>query len=78
MVHPDHQGHGCGVAIMREAERLGRKIGWDALHVTVRGGLGLEKFYSRLGYKEVGRLPEALRVAPGDNRDEILMWLPLV
>jgi hypothetical protein len=30
-----------------------------------------------LGYREVGRLPGALRVAPGDDRDEVLMWLPL-
>ena len=77
MVHPDRQGYGYGLALMREAERIGRRIGCDALHVTVRGGLGLEEFYKRLGYREVGRLPGALRVGPGDDRDEILMWLPL-
>ncbi|MFC8846352.1 MULTISPECIES: GNAT family N-acetyltransferase [unclassified Micromonospora] len=77
MVHPDAQGRGYGAALMREAERLGRKLGRAALHVTVRGGLGLERFYARLGYREVGRLPGALRVAPGDDRDEILMWLDL-
>ncbi|RGC69820.1 Acetyltransferase [Micromonospora sp. MW-13] len=77
MVHPDTQGRGHGLALMREAERLGRKLGREALHVTVRGGLGLERFYTRLGYREVGRLPGALRVAPGDDRDEILMWLDL-
>ncbi|MCX4474083.1 GNAT family N-acetyltransferase [Micromonospora sp. NBC_01655] len=77
MVHPDTQGRGYGAALMREAERLGRKMGREALHVTVRGGLGLERFYVRLGYREVGRLPGALRVAPGDDRDEVLMWLDL-
>lgn len=77
MVHPDLQGTGNGVALMAEAERLGRKLGLAALHVTVRGGLGLERFYQRCGYREVGRLPGALRLAPGDDRDEILMWLPL-
>lgn len=77
MVHPECQGRGYGAALMREAERLARRLGWAALHVTVRGGLGLERFYTGLGYKEVGRLPGALRVAPGDDRDEILMWLPL-
>ncbi|MDI5939992.1 MULTISPECIES: GNAT family N-acetyltransferase [unclassified Micromonospora] len=77
MVHPGTQGRGYGSALMREAERLGRKLGREALHVTVRGGLGLERFYTRLGYREVGRLPGALRVAPGDDRDEILMWLDL-
>jgi GNAT superfamily N-acetyltransferase len=77
MVHPDRQRHGYGTALMREAERLGREIGREALHVTVRGGHGLEEFYRRCGYREVGRLPGALRVAPGDDREEILMWLPL-
>ncbi|WP_320065055.1 GNAT family N-acetyltransferase [Micromonospora sp. RTGN7] len=77
MVHPDTQGLGYGSALMREAERLGRTAGWEALHVTVRSGLGLERFYARLGYREVGRLPGALRVAPGDDRDEVLMWLDL-
>lgn len=77
MVHPRHQGRGHGTALMREAERLARTMGWQALHVTVRGGLGLEEFYKRCGYREVGRLPGALRVAEGDDRDEVLMWLPL-
>ncbi|WP_433390627.1 N-acetyltransferase family protein [Micromonospora sp. KLBMP9576] len=77
MVHPDAQGHGYGAALMREAERLGRTMGREALHVTVRDGLGLDRFYRRLGYREIGRLPGALRVAPGDDRDEILMWLDL-
>jgi GNAT superfamily N-acetyltransferase len=74
MVHPDAQGRGHGQALMREAARRAPELGWRALHVTVRGGLGLERFYRRLGYREVGRLPGALRVAPGDDRDEILMW----
>jgi GNAT superfamily N-acetyltransferase len=78
MVHPGCQGRGFGVALMREAERVARQLGREALHVTVRGGLGLERFYAGLGYKEVGRLPGALRVGPGDDRDETLMWLPLL
>ncbi len=77
MVHPDTQGAGYGSALMREAARLGRELGHEALHVTVRDGLGLDGFYGRLGYREIGRLPGALRVAPGDDRDEILMWLDL-
>ncbi|WP_329107929.1 GNAT family N-acetyltransferase [Micromonospora sp. NBC_01699] len=78
MVHPDRQGGGHGAALLAEAERIGRKLGLEALQVTVRGGLHLERFYQRCGYREVGRLPGALRLAPGDDRDEILMWLPLL
>ncbi|MEV1331086.1 GNAT family N-acetyltransferase [Micromonospora costi] len=77
MVHPDTQGKGYGLALMREAERVAREMGLAALHVTLRDGLGLDHFYRRLGYREIGRLPGALRVAPGDDRDEVLMWLDL-
>jgi GNAT superfamily N-acetyltransferase len=77
MVAPDSQGKGYGAAIMREGERVARGMGWEGLHLTVRDGHGVERFYGSLGYTEIGRLPGTLRVAPGDDRDEILMWLPL-
>lgn len=77
MVAPDTQGRGYGAALMREAADLGRKLGLAGLAVTVRAGAGTEAFYERLGYREVGRIPGALRVAPGDDRDEIHMWLAL-
>ena len=78
MVAPDAQGRGYGAALMRQAAAVGRELGLTALQVTVRGGHGIEGFYARLDYREVGRLPGALRVAPDDDRDEILMWLSLV
>ncbi|MEV4346894.1 GNAT family N-acetyltransferase [Actinoplanes sp. NPDC049596] len=78
MVTPKSQGRGYGAALMRAAEALGRDMGLEALQVTVRGGLGIEGFYERLGYREVGRIPGALRLAPGDDRDETYMWLGLV
>jgi hypothetical protein len=37
--------------------------------------MGLEHFYARLGWREIGRCPATLRLAPGDDRDEILMVL---
>jgi hypothetical protein len=54
-----------------------RRHGWEFVHLTVRGGTGTEAFYRGLGYREVGRIPAALRVAPGDDRDEISMVRPL-
>lgn len=77
MVTPGSQGRGYGAALMRAAEALGREMGLAGLQVTVRAGAGTENFYRRLGYREVGRLPGALRVGPADDRDEILMWLDL-
>jgi GNAT superfamily N-acetyltransferase len=77
MVAPGSQGRGYGAALMREAAEAGRKLGLVGLEVTVRAGLGTEDFYTKLGYDEVGRLPGVIRVAAGDDRDEIIMWLPL-
>jgi len=77
MVAPGSQGKGYGAALMEEAARFGRRLGLAGFEVSVRAGHGTERFYEKLGYREVGRLPGALRVAPGDDRDEILMWLPL-
>jgi len=70
VVAPGRQGRGYGLALMSEAERVGRSMGLAALQVTVRDGHGLPAFYRRCGYREVGRLPGALRVADGDDRDE--------
>ncbi|MFD8596419.1 GNAT family N-acetyltransferase [Kitasatospora sp. NPDC059646] len=77
MVHPDFQGLGYGAELLAEAERVARDWGLDGLRLTLRGGHGLEKFYGRSGYVEVGRVPGAIRVAPGDDRDDVTMWLDL-
>jgi GNAT superfamily N-acetyltransferase len=77
MVDPAAQGRGHGRALMREVERRGRALGLQGLRLTCRGGLGLERFYASVGYKEVGRVPSAIRVAPGDDRDDVTMWLTL-
>ncbi|WP_329089743.1 GNAT family N-acetyltransferase [Streptosporangium sp. NBC_01469] len=73
MVDPKHQGRGYGTRLMRAAADAASALGVEALHLTVRGGTGTEGFYSRLGYIEVGRIPRAIRLAPGDDRDEIYM-----
>jgi histone acetyltransferase (RNA polymerase elongator complex component) len=69
-----HRGTGCGAALVREAQRLARdELGLEELHIEVRAGQGLEEFYLRMGYEVVGRWPGALRLSPGDTRDEVLM-----
>jgi GNAT superfamily N-acetyltransferase len=78
MVHPRHQGKGYGRDLLAAAEDAARGFtGIEAIRLTCRGGLGLERFYGSCGYKEVGRVPGAIRVAPGDDRDDIFMLLPL-
>jgi GNAT superfamily N-acetyltransferase len=78
MVHPRHQGKGYGRDLLAAAEDAARGFdGIEAIRLTCRGGLGLERFYASCGYKEVGRVPGAIRVAPHDDRDDVLMLLPL-
>ncbi|MBP0451329.1 MULTISPECIES: GNAT family N-acetyltransferase [unclassified Kitasatospora] len=77
MVHPDFQGRGYGAELMAEAARVARAWGLESLRLTLRGGLGLEAFYGRCGWTEAGRVPAAIRVAPGDDRDDVTMWLDL-
>jgi GNAT superfamily N-acetyltransferase len=78
MVHPSHQGRGYGRALMAAAEAAARTLpGVEAIRLTCRGGTGADRFYARCGYKEVGRVPAAIRVAPGDDRDDVIMLLPL-
>lgn len=72
-VHPTLQGTGLGGTLLEETHRLGAKLGLEALHLTVRGGTGTEAFYERHGYETVARIPEVIRVAPDDTRDELYM-----
>jgi GNAT superfamily N-acetyltransferase len=72
-VHPAHQGHGYGGQLLDAAEEHARELGLEALHLTVRGGTGTERFYLRRGYELVGVIPAALRVAPGDVRDQLYL-----
>ena len=76
-VHPSRQGGGLGKALMRGVHDIARERGYEFLYLTARGGTGVDGFYRGLGYSEIGRLPGAMRLAPGDDRDEILMQLPL-
>jgi GNAT superfamily N-acetyltransferase len=74
--HPDYRGRGVGSALVEHARHVARdEMGLEQLHLSARAGLGLEDFYSRLGWREIGRWPGALRLGPGDDRDEILMVL---
>ncbi|MFJ3665806.1 GNAT family N-acetyltransferase [Streptomyces sp. NPDC090106] len=79
MVHPRHQGRGYGRDLLASAawHATHSLDGIEAIRLTCRGGSGLEDFYASCGYKEVGRIPGAIRVAPGDDRDDIHLLLPL-
>lgn len=75
--HPDERGQGVATALMEELVRVARADGLERLRLAVRGGMGLEDFYRRLGWEVVGTWPGALRFGERDDRDEVLMALEL-
>ncbi|MEU3901818.1 GNAT family N-acetyltransferase [Streptomyces sp. NPDC045251] len=76
--HTTVRGQGIGAALMNEVRRIARdEMGLEQLHLAARGGVGLETFYGRLGWKEIGRWPGALRLADGEDRDETSCSSPL-
>jgi GNAT superfamily N-acetyltransferase len=76
-VHPSRQGCGLGRTLIEGVHAIARRHGFEFTFLTARGGTGLERFYERLGYHEVGRMPRALLLREGDYRDEISMVCPL-
>jgi GNAT superfamily N-acetyltransferase len=73
---PEHRNQGIGSALMHRLRLVARdEMGLEQLHLAARGGTRLEDFYTQLGWREVGRWPGKLRLAPDDTRDEIPMFL---
>lgn len=72
-VHPDFQGSRLGGVLLDGVAEIAADAGIEMLHLTVRSGEGLEAFYARNGYREVARIPGAIRVSPGDDRDQVVL-----
>lgn len=72
-VHPDRQGTGLGGRLVEAAHADAEGRGAELAIVEVRDGEGLDGFYRRYGYVEVGRIPDALAFEDGSRRDEVLM-----
>ncbi|MGG5260474.1 GNAT family N-acetyltransferase [Phycicoccus avicenniae] len=73
MTDPERRGDNLGRLLMAAMHRVAREDGVDVAELTVRGGTGTEDFYTGLGYVVVGRLPDGIRVADDDRRDDIWM-----
>lgn len=73
---PEQRGMGIGKQLMQALSEHAHMIGLEHLRLVLRGGENLEAFYASLGWREIGRHPDALRLADGD-RDEVSMMLDL-
>ncbi len=74
MTDPGRRGRNLGRLLMGAMHRVARADGAELGELGVRGGYGTEDFYAALGWRELARLPGGIRVAPGDDRDDISMW----
>lgn len=73
-VHPAFQKRGFGGALLDELIRVARDdLGLEQLHLTVRGGTGTEGLYTSRGFRLMARLPDVIRLAPDDTREELYM-----
>jgi GNAT superfamily N-acetyltransferase len=72
-VHPSLQRRGIGTGLLEATHHLARGIGLEKLHLTVRAGIGVERMFEHHGYVVVARIPQAVRLGPGDDRDELYM-----
>lgn len=73
MTDPERRGTNHGGLLMAGMHRAARELGVELVTLDHRDGTGLGDFYARFGYVEVGRIPGAIRVAKGDDRDSVLM-----
>lgn len=73
MTDPEARGRNLGRLLMAGTHRVARDLGVEILTLGVRSGTGTTKFYEACGYHESGRVLGAIRVAHGDERDDITM-----
>ena len=73
-VTPAYQGRNLGAVLLAGMHAIARALpGVELLKLDYRSGTGTGAFYARAGWVETGRQPGALRVAPGDDRDDVQM-----
>jgi ribosomal protein S18 acetylase RimI-like enzyme len=77
MAHPAARGLGLGALVVAALVDDARASGFELLRLSVRGNnYGAIDLYERLGFREWGRLPNAVEI--GDRRfDEVNMYLEL-
>lgn len=73
MSDPELRGRNLGHLLMSALHGAARRDGVEVLSLGVRSGYGTARFYEDVGYAETGRVLGAIRVAPGDDRDDITM-----
>jgi len=71
MVDPERQGQGLGTRLVDACLELARDLGIEQVYLSARSATGLEEYYAKIGWQGVGRFPGGVRVAAGDDHDEV-------
>ncbi|MFD9706066.1 GNAT family N-acetyltransferase [Lentzea sp. NPDC059081] len=77
MAHPSARGLGLGRLVVQALVDNARETGFEIAMLGVRGNNhGAIELYERIGFRECGRMPNAIAV--GNERwDDVWMFLPL-
>ena len=74
----DYWGLGLGAAILRALIDAAPGMGYSQIELSVVSeNARAHRLYRRLGFREMGRVPNALRLDDGRRLDEIMMVLEL-
>lgn len=77
MAHPTARGLGLGKLVMQGLVQNARSTGMEVAMLGVRGNNhGAIELYESLGFRECGRMPNAIAVG-NDRWDDVWMYLPL-
>lgn len=77
ILDPSVERSDLGTRLVRAITELAGELDLQRLQLALPSGTGLESLYGPMGFVEFGRLPGWIRVAPGEDRDEVLMVLTL-
>ena len=66
---------GLGTVLINGAIDLARKAGYEQLELGVFSDSSALHLYQKLGFQEVGRMPNAFKLPDGSYAEEIMMVL---
>lgn len=75
MVSPAARGRGIATRMCEHSQATARRLGFRAMqfNLVVASNTGAFRLWKKLGYREVGRIPEAFRLPSGEFVDAFVM-----
>ena len=79
VVGATYQRRGIARQLIDQARQHARRMGIEILEISCRGATPAEHVYRRLGFEELGRLPNGLKEPWGDHHtfDEVSFYMPV-